>query len=218
MPDATTSKISSGTSQAVAGNPPAAAAYVRACCEASREGCPTTGKRISQREALIKWAIAATVRAESFDVRDLESMKAGPEHSAFYDRVSERVIKITHPGSFGWSPVAEGLKATPLEYLDRLEWQNHLFSDEIKIVAVVGDKRVLQVVTSQPYIFELSEAPDITFEEIDQFFEIRRFTKVLLNPDAPWFFNSDLGDSGIVVGDGHPGNFIRNVDGELVTD
>jgi hypothetical protein len=91
---------------------------------------------------VIEWAIGAAVRAESFDVRALEAMKAGAEHSAFYDRVSKRVIKVTHSGSFGWSPAAEGLKATPLEYLDRLEWQNYLFSDEIKIVAVVGDKRV----------------------------------------------------------------------------
>ena len=120
---------------------------------------------------------------------------------------------MTHPGSFGWSSAGEGLKATPLEYLDRLAWQNLLFSDEIKIIAIVGEKRVLQMVTSQPYIFEPYDSPDITLEEIDHFFEVRHFDKISVNPDAPWFFNSDLG---IAIGDGHPGNFIRDVHGEIV--
>ena len=214
MPDASTSKISSGTSKAVAGYSPAtAAAFVRSHCEASREGRTPSGKRIPQREALIRWAIDKGVRPESFPLNALEPIRPGAEHSVYYDRVAAKVVKITHPGSFGWSTADEGLKATPLEYLDRLAWQNRLFSDKIRIVAVVGDKRVIKVVTSQPYIFELDEAPDITLDEIDQFFESRHFKKVSLNPDAPWFFNSDLE---IAVGDGHPGNFIRNVSGEIV--
>jgi hypothetical protein len=71
---------------------------------------------------------------------------------------------------------------------------------------------LLQVVTSQPYNFEADEAPDITSDEIDEFFESRHFDKVALNPNAPWFFNSELN---IAVGDGHPGNFIRDIYGEI---
>ena len=105
--------------------------------------------------------------------------------------------------------------ATPLEYLDRLAWQNHLFSDDIRIVAVSGSSDLLQIVTSQPYIYEDENARDITFDEIDRFFESRHFSKYFLsNPDAPWFFNADLE---IAIADGHPGNFIRNVaDGEII--
>jgi hypothetical protein len=214
LPDASSSKTSSRTGRALAGySPAAAAAFVRSRREASGEGSTPPGKRVSQREALSDWADRRAIRFDSFSVKALEPIRPGAEHSVYYDRSAERVVKLTHPGSFGWSPVAEGLRATPLEYLDRLEWQNHLFSDEIAIIAVVGDKKVLQVVTSQPYIFEPDEAPDITLDEIDQFFESRCFHKVTLNPDAPWFFNSEMG---IAVGDGHPGNFIRNVDGEIV--
>ena len=150
---------------------------------------------------------------ESFSTEGLRYIRPGAEHTVYHDPSENRVIKLTHAGSFGWSVRAEGERAAPLEYLDRLKWQNHLFRDKILIVAIVGEAKIMRVVTSQPYIFEELDAPDITLEEIDNFFEERRFQKILLNPDAPWFFNSDLG---IAIGDGHPGNFIRDVAGELV--
>jgi hypothetical protein len=81
------------------------------------------------------------------------------------------------------------------------------------MVAVVGDPRILRVVRSQPYIFEDENAPDITLDEFDPFFESRHLHKVSLNPEAPWFFNADLG---IVIGDANPGNFVRDVHGEIV--
>jgi hypothetical protein len=214
VPDASTSKISSGTSRTTASDSPAAAAaFVRACCEASGEDRAAPGKRISQRQALIDWAVQAGLQAESFATEALEPIRPGAEHSVFYDRQADTVIKLTHPGSFGWSTAGEGLKATPLEYLERLAWQNLLFSDDVRMVAVVGDPRILRVVTSQPYIFEDENAPDITLDEIDQFFESRHLEKVSLNPEAPWFFNADLG---IVIGDANPGNFVRDVNGEIV--
>jgi hypothetical protein len=146
-------------------------------------------------------------------VDGLERIKPGAEHDVYYDRQADRVIKLTHPGSFGWSTVREGFRATPLEYLDRLSWQNHVFKDDIRIVAVTGDEKVMRIVTSQPYIFERVESPDVTLEEIDQFFASRNFKKFSINPDAPWFFNHDLG---IAIGDANTGNFIRDVEGDVV--
>ena len=61
-----------------------------------------------------------------------------------------RVIKLTQPGTVGYSMSAEGIMARPLEYLDRRAWLNHLFSDDIRIVAASGNSNLLQVVTSQP--------------------------------------------------------------------
>jgi hypothetical protein len=214
VPDASTSKIPSGTSREAAGDSPAAAAaFVRTRCEASREDRTPPGKRISQREALIDWATQSGLQVETFSTEGLEPIRGGAEHSVFYDRQADIVIKLTHAGSFGWSTKGEGIRATPLEYLDRLEWQNHVFSDDIRIVAVVGDPRILRVVMSQPYIYEDENAPDITLNEIDQFFASRHLNKVWVNPDAPWFFNADLG---IIIGDANPGNFVRDVNGEIV--
>ena len=162
--------------------PAAAAAYVRACREASRQGGKASGKLISQRQALIQWALSEGLSFATFSVEGLQLIPPpGAEHTAYHCRLTNTVIKITHDGSFGWSAESEGKRATPLEYLDRLAWQNLLFSDEISIVAVVGEERVMRVVTRQPYIFEALDSPDITLEEIDQFFQERNFRKIALN-------------------------------------
>lgn len=54
-------------------------------------------------------------------------MDADAEHVVYYDDARALAIKATHANRFGHSAYAEGVPATPLEYLRRLGWHNAHF-------------------------------------------------------------------------------------------
>lgn len=83
------------------------------------------------------------------------------------DAESARVIKLTHAGRFGLAADAQWFfdevreeaaakaylrDATPLEYLDRLIWQNTVWGDDIRLLGIIDKARGMHVVTSRPTI------------------------------------------------------------------
>jgi hypothetical protein len=103
-----------------------------------------------QLAALSRWAqrYGKVVKPDFF--ADLKPFASRGEHSVFQSSNRKLAIKTTHPGQFGYSLRAEGLSATPLEYLERLEWQNHIFGDDIRLIGITGTDHLMQIVTSQP--------------------------------------------------------------------
>jgi hypothetical protein len=84
-----------------------------------------------------------------------------------------------------------------------LTWQNHVFGDSVKVIGVIGDRRIMQIVTCQPWIPPCIPATDA---EIIDYLESLHFQRFEINPDVPMFFNEDLE---IVLADVHVGNILR---------
>jgi len=144
----------------------------------------------------------------------LRRVSSGAEHVVFFDEAGRQAVKLTHPGEFGHSTYGPGVKALPTEYFERLNYQNSLFGDEIRIHGIIDDgEGHLQVVTTQPWISSNEEHPNPTDEEIKEFMKEQYFEPVLLNPDAPLFFSRELR---LIVADAHDQNVLRDLDGNLV--
>ena len=79
-------------------------------------------------------------------------MSEGAEHRVYYDGAGHCAIKSTLPNRFGHSTYGSGWAATPLEYLRRLAWHNHIFGDAIALLGIVRGEDYLEVVTSKPCI------------------------------------------------------------------
>lgn len=136
----------------------------------------------------------------------------GAEHRVYYDAVRGLAIKSTHPNRFGYSARAEAEWATPVEYLKRLAWQNRIFGDECRVIGVAHEEDQLEIVTSQPWINSDPRRPRPDQHELDAYFGGFGFVPVLLNPDAPLYFNVTLG---LLVADAHNRNVLRTDTGEL---
>jgi hypothetical protein len=137
-----------------------------------REICPTESagaglareiRADREAESLAAWA----------DERGLVSTRnrppqgdalTGGEHFVEIEENSGMVFKSTHPGKFGFSVDIEMIRpkgwraapritaglvdATPEEYLLRLEWQNELFGDAIRVVGAARYPQGLSVLTT----------------------------------------------------------------------
>ncbi|MEO6787520.1 MAG: hypothetical protein ABI318_15425 [Chthoniobacteraceae bacterium] len=137
----------------------------------------------------------------------------GAEHVVFHDPERGVAVKATHVNRFGHSVIAEGAAATPLEYLERLSWQNELFGDDIRIEGVAFDESQLEIVTTQPWIVASASQPSPTQAEIDAYFFDLGFRKAELVSDVPLYFHPELG---MLVADAHDRNILRNESGVLV--
>ncbi|MDR1305248.1 MAG: hypothetical protein LBK76_08510 [Verrucomicrobiales bacterium] len=76
----------------------------------------------------------------------------GGEHTVYFDRKSNRVVKITHPDVTG-----EGVIGHPKnihDYLTNLYLQNQEFADDVRLEGVINlhDTPFMQVIISQPWI------------------------------------------------------------------
>jgi hypothetical protein len=202
-------------------SPEAAARYVRTSTSAILRGPASDGvaskapARPAQRDALIAWAERNKKRLDKGYVSRFPFFGSGAEHRVYHDQDHGLAIKITHPGSFGYSAHSEGAKATPIEYLERLSYANALFGDEIRIVGVCGAKNMLQVIISQPWIPANRAEPTATEKEIEAYFERLRFRRVEINPGVPIFYNSDVA---LIVADAHVGNVLRSEQGLVPID
>jgi hypothetical protein len=70
-------------------------------------------------------------------------------------------------------------------------------------MGVIGERRVMQIVTCQPWIPPCIPA---TEGEIIDYLESLCFQRFEINPGVPMFFNADLG---LVLADVHVGNILR---------
>jgi len=132
------------------------------------------------------------------------------EHEVIFDHLNQQVIKITLPSFFGNTlRLRDGAvvlgPATPLEYLDRWTLSNELFEDEAGVLGLVNDPGGPRIAVGQPLV--VGDRPK--HSEILDFMAGLSFKPLR---DTNLFFDSNRD---ILVGDAHPGNFLRNNEGQI---
>lgn len=132
------------------------------------------------------------------------------EHEIIFDEPRQQFIKITLPGFYGNTlRLRDGTvalaPATPLEYLDRWAWSNLLFEDEARVLGLLDDSAGPRLVVAQPLV--VGKRPDQG--EIAAFMKALGFQTVR---GTSLFFDERRD---LLVGDAHPGNFLRNDDGQI---
>ncbi|NBV25078.1 MAG: hypothetical protein EBS05_24555 [Proteobacteria bacterium] len=135
------------------------------------------------------------------------------------DEATQRYFKATHAGKFGFYVIAlsdgtaELTGATPLEYLERLQLQNELFTDDIRLVGVAIERNQTVIVTSQ----EAIRGRDVTAEEMTAFMRKLWFQPLhglsLGRPGSLAFYR-DLDE--VAAFDAHPGNFVKDDNGVVL--
>lgn len=135
----------------------------------------------------------------------------GREHRTWKHDDFSRIYKYTYPNQFGRTPFygSGGLgntDALPFEYLTRLALHNEIFGDDVVIEATLEDEQKRMIVAiSQTFI----EGDHPTQVQIDEYMTAEGFVKTR---SGDWYRASD----DIAAFDGHPGNFIRMPDGQVV--
>jgi hypothetical protein len=140
-----------------------------------REICPTESagaglareiRTDREAESLAAWADAKGALWTEERPPKTDALTGG-EHLVEIDELTGTVFKTTHPGKFGFSVDIEMIRpkgwraapritaglvdATPVEYLLRLQWQNELFGDAIRVVGAARYPQGLSVLTTQPF-------------------------------------------------------------------
>ena len=186
----------------------------------SAEAVQGVGEVPRQQQALADWAKqnGREVAASSYD-----TLPGGPggtaEHATYFDEASNRVVKVTHLGNYGFVPerTPEGIKpraATPDEYLERVRLQNEIFGDDIKLEGVdtsakpsmiIGEGEAgPRIVTSQEMRKgETTEAPHPSAPEIASYLEDRGFKK------AEGYFAFERPEDNVLISDAKPDNFVK---------
>jgi len=114
----------------------------------------------AEQRRLIQWAKENGKLGVSG--RLLPGLTRGGEHQVYFQRHTRRYIKSTLPERQKGYGIALGSferGATPSEYLDRLDLQNRIFDDDIRLerIVVKNDKPI--IVTSQPAIKGVTPTP-----------------------------------------------------------
>jgi hypothetical protein len=131
----------------------------------------------------------------------------GGEHTVFFQKRTQRYIKATLPDRQRGYGIAFGDNdrgATPSEYLDRLNLQNLIFHDDIRLERIVANNGKPIIVTSQPAI--KGTAP--TQAALDQMMTIKGYEKLA---DGAYYF----GPEGLLIFDLFPRNAILAADGQI---
>jgi hypothetical protein len=105
-----------------------------------------------EQRRLIQWARENGKLAFS---RRFPEFTRGGEHGVFFQKKSRRYLKITLPDrQMGYGIALGSLTrgATPSEYLDRLDLQNQIFNDDIRLERVRPNNGEPIIVISQPAI------------------------------------------------------------------
>ncbi len=215
-----TGHLPDGLEGDAAGALDAAARHLRASPRPART-TPAREREIlrgRQERDLIAWARESSRLVEpAFYLTRIED--AGEEHRVWLDEPSQRYFKVTHVGRFGFHVIAlsdgtaELTGATPLEYLERLQLQNQLFTDDIRLVGVALEREQVVIVTSQEAIC----GGDVTAEEMTAFMRKLWFQPLhglsLGRPGSLAFYR-DLDE--VAAFDAHPGNFVKDDNGVVL--
>jgi DNA ligase (NAD+) len=159
-------------------------------------------KRIRQEtESILEWGME-TGRILDPDrifelVKEWQKLGGQSEHTVFYIKDLDRVIKFTIPPNFG----AQG----SLEYLRNITASNRLFEDDIWFHGIIRTEAGLIFTTSQPYVH--GTAPSI--QEVTDWFVENGYRSSGYNR---WFDEK----TGVEIADAHVGNLIKTENGELV--
>lgn len=150
-----------------------------------------------------------------------ELRPGGEEHRIATPGDQSRYWKATQPGRCGFTVVCgeetghlpELTQALPLEYLERLQLQNSVFTDDIRLEGVAREDGKLVIVTSQEAIL----GKVVTREEMTAYMAKLRFKPLaglsLGRPGALAFYR-DLDE--VAAFDAHPGNLVKDDNGVVL--
>ena len=212
LPHDTQQLLQAGSAGALAD----AAAFVRrcVCADGAADGADDdfSGPE-RQWAAFIEWAgSCGKILPLAFQVPDREG---GREHDVTLDESSGRWIKYTKRSASGytvsWSENGEPFmhNATPLEYLQRLIWQNEVLGDDIHLIGLWQEQpHQWRIVTSQPGL----QGSRATLDELSVAFVAAGFTLL------PWRGIGYAGSlslriEGFDIWDVHPANVLLSPDG-----
>ena len=157
----------------------------------------------AEQSRLIAWAKAHGKLGGRLPKDDV----GGGEHIVRLEDRADRVVKATQLGKHKGYGIALGSfahGATPAEYLDRLNLQNIIFNDDIRLERVVLKNGKPVIVTSQPAIKGIPP----TQAEIDETMEAKGFEK--LTPGA--YYDAQ---NGLLIFDLFPKNAMQAADGVI---
>ena len=166
-----------------------------------------------QWTALLEWAGShGKILPLSFPAPERQG---GREHDVTLDESSGRWVKYTKPSASGytvsWNDRGEPFmhNAPPLDYLQRLLWQNEIFGDHIHLVGLwQAQPHQWRIVTTQPGL----QGGRVTLEQLAEAFVAAGFTLL------PWrglgYEGSlSLRCEGFDIWDAHPANVLLSPEG-----
>ncbi len=131
----------------------------------------------------------------------------GGEHQVYFQRHTRRYLKATLPDRQKGYGIALGSftrGATPSEYLDRLDLQNLIFHDDIRLERIVANSGKPIIITSQPAI--KGDAP--AQAALDELMTGKGYEKLA---DGAYYDEPN----GLLIFDMFPRNAIRAADSQL---
>lgn len=157
----------------------------------------------TEQQRLIQWA----KENQKLGGRLPPEFTRGGEHQVYFHRHQQRYIKATLPErqlGYGIALGANSRGATPAEYLDRLNLQNLIFNDDIRLERVVVKHGKPIIVTSQPAIKGV--APSQT--ALDGLMTGKGYEKL---SDGAYYSERE----GLLIFDLLPRNAIQTADGQI---
>lgn len=170
-------------------------------------GFPEGERSLAEVKALGDWWKGRWLPPSVHQLISRPSDTKGAEHEVWYDRDRGRVVKATWPWSFGAR--ADGAKALPSEYFDRLQAQNTLWGDDIVFEGIWEPHGQLRAVTSQPLVLGRPARP----EEIDFYLTTCGFAKIGLEDACCAWLRAD---ERVLISGAHGGNMVITPGGALV--
>jgi len=131
----------------------------------------------------------------------------GGEHQVYFQKRTQRYIKATlleRQLGYGISLGSFTHGATPSEYLDRLDLQNLIFHDDIRLERVVANDGKPIIITSQPFIMGVMAAA----AALDELMLGKGYEKLT---DGAYYSEGE----GLLVFDLLPRNAILATDGQI---
>jgi len=131
----------------------------------------------------------------------------GGEHQVYFQKRTQRYIKATlleRQLGYGISLGSFTHGATPSEYLDRLDLQNLIFHDDIRLERVVANDGKPIIITSQPFIMGVMAAA----AALDELMLGKGYEKLT---DGAYYSEG----KGLLVFDLFPRNAILAADGQI---
>jgi serine/threonin/tyrosin kinase-like protein len=166
---------------------------------------PARASRIkAEQSRLIEWA---KKRDKLGSGRLPPEFTRGGEHQVFFQKRTRRYVKVTLPDKHKGYGIALGSfthGATPAEYLDRLDLQNRIFNDDIRLERVIVKNNFPLIVISQPAIKGMPP----TQTGIDEMMATKGFEKLISGA----YYDSE---NGFLVFDLFPKNAMQAADGVI---
>ncbi|MFN3407818.1 MAG: NAD-dependent DNA ligase LigA [Limisphaerales bacterium] len=183
-----------------------------------------------QQQQLAEWAQRRGVLISADTWAKLRPVSSGSaEHEVRYRAADNHAVKRTHPGTFGFRPECRdgqwiSVPADPCSYLRRLQLQNALFADDVRLEGVMrteGPSLVIgqppggiSLVISQPWLDARDpRCPHPTEHAIAAYLTTRGFVRI---PNA--FYGWQRSADGVVILDARPDNFVVTEAGLLPID